>query len=259
MKYDKDLKIVGDLAASYEVKRGGLEIIFHLRRNVRWHDGEPFTADDVLFTYQKLRDPKVQTPYADQFADVQSVTAPDPYTVRVLYKQPFAPGLMSWGMGIVARHVYKDGDFNTHPANRRPIGTGPYRFKEWKTDQYIRLEANPDSFEGRPYFDRYIYRIIPDQAVQFMEMRNQSIDNINLTPDQFKAYDAIFQNHERYRYPAFKYVYMGFNLRLPLFKDVRVRRAMALGIDRASIVKGILLGLGTTHFRAIRDQFLGVR
>jgi len=244
VKYDKDLNVVGDLAQRYEVLRGGLEIVFHLRKNVRWHDGQPFTADDVLFTYEKLRDPKVLTPYADSFADVEQVTAPDPYTVRVTYKHSFAPGLMSWSMGIIARHIYKNGDFNTHPANRHPVGTGPFRFKEWKTDQYLVLEANRDYFDGRPNLDRYVYRIIPDQSVQFMEMRNQTIDNIGLTPDQFKAYDAIFQNHQRYQYPAFKYIFMGFNLRNPLFKDARVRRAIALAIDRESIVKGILLGLG---------------
>jgi peptide/nickel transport system substrate-binding protein len=244
VKYDKDLNIVGDLAESYEVRRGGLELIFHLRHNVRWHDGQPFTAEDVLFTYQKLIDPKVLTPYGDSFADVQTVTSSDPYTVRVVYKEPFSPGLISWAMGIVPKHVYAIGDFNTHPANRKPIGTGPYRFKEWKSDQYVLLEANADSFEGKPTLSRYVYRIIPDQAVQFMEMRNQSIDNISLTPDQFKAYDAMFQNHQRYRYPAFKYVFMGFNLLNPLFKDLRVRKALALGIDRETIVKGILLGLG---------------
>lgn len=244
VKYDKDINLVGDLAESWDVARGGLVITFHLRQGVRWHDGAPFTAQDVLFTYQKLRDPKVHTPYGSDFEDVESVTAPDPYTVRVAYRKPFAPSLASWGMGMVPKHVFEKGDFNTHPANRAPIGTGPYRFKEWKTDQYILLEANPDSFEGRPFIQRYVYRVIPDQSVQFLEMRNQSIDAMALTPDQFKAYDAIFERHQRFRYPAFKYVYMGFNLRHPLFQDARVRRALAHAIDSGQIVKGIVLGLG---------------
>ncbi len=244
VKVDKDLRVVGELAKSFEVRRGGLEIVFHLHQGVQWHDGLPFTADDVLFTYQKLRDPTVHTPYSDNFMDVAGVTAPDPYTVRVTYKEPYAPGLLSWSMGIIPKHVYVHGDFNTHPANRKPIGTGPYRFKEWKTDQYILLEANPNYFEGRPFLSRYIYRIIPDQAVQFLELRNQTIDTMNLTPDQFKAYDAIFENHARYQFPAFKYVFMGFNLKNPLFDDVRIRRALAMAINRDQIVQGITLGLG---------------
>jgi peptide/nickel transport system substrate-binding protein len=244
VKYDKNIQLVGDLAESWNVSQGGLVITFHLRRGVRWHDGLPFTADDVLFTYEKLRDPKVHTPFASDFDDVASVTAPDPYTVRVVYRKQFAPGLASWGMGILPRHVYETGDLNTHPANRAPIGTGPYRFKEWKTDQYLLLEAYPDYFEGKPYIQRYVYRIIPDSSVQFLEMRNQSIDAITLTPDQYKAYDAIFEHHERYRYPSFKYTYLGFNLKNPLFKDLRVRQAMAYAIDRQTLVQGIVLGLG---------------
>lgn len=244
VKYDKDLRIVGDLAERYEVRRGGLELIFHLRRHVRWHDGQPFTADDVLFTFEKLRDPATLTAYGDNFVDVDRVEALDAHTVRVIYKRAFSPGLISWGMGMVPKHLFAGQDFNAHPANRRPIGTGPFRFKEWKSDQVIVLEANPDYFEGRPPLDRYVYRIIPDQAVQFLELRNQSIDAMTLTPDQFKAYDAIFEHHRRFRYPAFKYVYLGFNLRRPLFQDLRVRRAIALATDRETLVKGILLGLG---------------
>src|SRR6185295_14633361 len=87
--------------------QGGLVITFHLRRGVRWHDGKPFTADDVLFTYQKLRDPKVHTPYASDFEDVASVMALDARTVRVTYKKRFAPGLASWGMGIIPKHIYE--------------------------------------------------------------------------------------------------------------------------------------------------------
>jgi peptide/nickel transport system substrate-binding protein len=244
VKYDKNIQMVGDLARSWDVSLGGLVITFHLRKNVRWHDGRPFTSDDVLFTYQKLRDPKVHTPYSSDFDDVESVQTPDPWTVRVTYRKVFAPGLASWGMGIIPRHVFAKGDFNAHPANRVPIGTGPYRFKEWKTDQYILLEANPDYFEGRPYIQCYVYRIIPDSSVEFLEMRNQTIDSITLTPDQYKAYDAIFEHHQRFRYPSFKYTYFGFNLKNDLFKDLRVRQALAYAIDRQSMVQGIVLGLG---------------
>lgn len=244
VKYDKDIKLVGDLAKSWDLAQGGLEITFHLRENVRWHDGKPFTADDVLFTYQKLTDPKVRTPFSSDFEDVRSVEVLNPLTVRVRYKKVFAPSLASWGIGMLPKHVFAEGDLNTHPANRKPIGTGPYRFKEWKTDQYIVLEANPDYFEGRPFLDRYIYRIIPDASVQFLEMRNQSIDSLSLTPDQFKAYDSIFEHHARYRFPSFKYIYFGFNLKHELFKDRRVREALAYALDRQTMVDGIVLGLG---------------
>src|SRR6185295_19285274 len=81
-------------------------------------------------------------------------------------------------------------------------------------------------------------------AVEFLEMRNETLDMLGLTPDQFKAYDAIFEHHQRYRFPAFVYTYMGFNLKDPLFKDPRVRQALAYAIDRKTLVQGLLLGLG---------------
>src|SRR5258708_3499470 len=244
VKYDKNINLVGDLAESWTVSPDGLVITFHLRKNVRWHDGNSFTAEDVIFTYQKLRDPKVHTPYGSDFEVVKSVTAPDPWTVRVVYDKPFAPGLASWGMGIIPKHIFQNGDFNTHPANRRPIGTGPFRFKEWKTAENIVLESNPDYFDGPPPIARYIYRIIPDQSVEFLEMRNQTIDQLGLTPDHFKPYDAIFNHHQRYRYTSFVYSYFGFNLNNPLFQDPRVRQAFVYAIDRQTLVKGLLLGLG---------------
>ena len=150
LKYDKDLHLIGSLAQSWEVKDGGLRIVFHLRKGVRWHDGEPFTSRDVRFTYQKLADPGVRTPFGADFSLIKKLETPDPYTVEVIYKEPFAPALESWTMGIIPEHIFKNGDINNNPANRHPIGTGPYKFVEWKTDEKIVLAANPDYFEGRP-------------------------------------------------------------------------------------------------------------
>ena len=244
VKYDRDLKLVGDLAASWTVRRGGLEIVFKLRPNVRWHDGAPFTAADVVFTHERLADPKVLTPFGADFALVRSVEAVDPLTVRVTYKEPFAPALESWGIGIVPRHVFAGRDFNAHPANRKPIGTGPFRFVELKTDEKAVLRANPDYFEGRPHLDRVIVRVIPDSSVQFLELRNQSIDTMGLRPDQYNAYDAYFQNHQKFRYPSFSYTFLGFNLKGLLFRDKRVRRALAMALDKREIIDGVLLGYG---------------
>jgi peptide/nickel transport system substrate-binding protein len=244
VKYNRDLKLVGDLAESWEVRQGGLEIIFKLRKNVRWHDGVPFTAQDVVFTYERLIDPNVLTPYGSDFNLVKSVLAVDPHTVRVEYKEPFAPALESWGMGIIPKHVFQDGVFNTHPANRAPVGTGPYRFVELKTDEKAVLVANPDYFEGRPFIDRVVIRVIPDSSVQFLELRNQSIDFMGLRPDQYMAYDSFFQNHKKFRYPSFSYTFFGFNLKRDLFKDIRVRRALGMALDKREIIDGVLLGFG---------------
>jgi len=247
VKYDKNLKLVGDLAESWNISDDGLAITFQLRKNVNWHDGEPFTSEDVKFTYEKLVDPNTRTPYASDYLMVDRLEIVDSYTVRIIYKEPFSPGLESWGMGIIPQHIFEKGDFNSHPANRHPIGTGPYEFVEWKTDERIVLKANKDYFEGRPYIDRIIYRIVPDQAVQFLELRKGTIDTMGLTPDQFQkeaVSEDFLENINKFRYPSFGYTYLGYNLKNPLFKDERVRRAITYAVNRQEIIDGVLLGLG---------------
>jgi len=244
VKYDRDLHLIGDLAESWQVTQEGRLITFQLRRNVLWHDGEPFTSQDVLFTYKKLRDPDVKTPYGADFELVQEVTAPDDHTVRIFYREPFAPALESWSMGIIPHHIFQTGDFNSHPANRHPIGTGPYKFLEWRTDEQIVLEPNLNYFEGRPYLQRYLYRIIPDQSVQFLHLRQASVDAMGLTPDQYYAYPEFFTHYNKFRYPAFAYTYLGLNLKNPLFKNQKVRKAIAHAINKKMIIQGVLRNLG---------------
>lgn len=244
VKYDKNIKLTGDLAEGWSVSKDGLKITFNLRKGVRWHDGKPFTAEDVKFTYQKLVDPAVKTPYGSDFLLVKEVNILDPHTIEIKYKQPFAPALESWGMGMIPKHIFSNGDFNSNPANRNPVGTGPFKFRQWKTDEKIVLDANPDYFEGKPYIARYIYRIIPDQAVQFLELRNESIDEMGLTPDQWKAYPEFFKHYNKFRYPSFTYSYLGFNLLNPVFAEKKFRKAIAYAINKDDIINGVLLGMG---------------
>lgn len=244
VKYDRNLKLTGDLAQSWTVSPDGRTILFKLRPNVRWHDGAPFTADDVKFTYDKLIDPAVKTPFGADFQLVKDVRVIDPLTLQVTYKEVFAPALESWGIGIIPKHIYEQGDFNSHPANRAPIGTGPFKFKEWKTDEKIVLDANPDYFEGAPFLRRYIYRIIPDQSVQFLELRNQSIDEMGLTPDQWGAYPEFFKHYNKFRYPSFSYTYLAFNLTMQPFSDLRFRQAVAHAVNKSEIIQGVMRGMG---------------
>ncbi len=245
VKYDRNLAVVGDLAKQWDVSTDGLTITFHLRNNILWHDGMPFTADDVVYTFDQLRNPSVKTPYGSDYELVKNVTAIDSATVRIVYRRPFAPALESWMIGILPKHIFSNaGDFNTHPANRRPVGTGPFMFSEWKTDEKIILIANPRYFDGEPPVSRYVFRIIPDQSVQFLELRNESIDEDSLTPDQWRAYPEFFTQYNKFNYPSFSYTYLGFNLTVPLFADKRMRQAIACAINKQEIIDGVLLGNG---------------
>ena len=247
VKYDKDMKIIGDLAESWDISAGGLVITFHLRRGVKWHDGQPFTAADVLFTYQITVDPKTPTAYAGDFLKVKKAEVLDAYTFRVTYDKPFAPALISWGNAVLPRHLLFGKDITKSPLSRHPIGTGPYKLKEWIAGQKIVLISNTDYFEGRPYIDGYITRIIPDTATMFLELRAQGISLMDLTPLQYtrQTENNLFkENFNKYSYLGFKYVYLGYNLKNPLFTDKRVRQAISYAINKEEIISGVLLGLG---------------
>ena len=247
VKYDKNLKLVGDLARSWDISPDGLTITFHLRKGVTWQDGKPFTSADVLFTYKVTIDPKTPTPYAGDFLTVKSVTCPDPYTVVVQYPKPFAPALGSWGAAMLPRHLLAHTPITKSPLARHPIGTGPYIFEKWVPGEKIVLRANPHYFEGRPYIDRYIYRIIPDMATMFMELKNGSLDEMGLTPLQYRRQTNtpfFRKNYRKYKFLSFSYTYLGYNLKEPLFKDRRVRQAISYAINKKEIVQGVLLGLG---------------
>lgn len=247
VKYDKDLQLVGDLAESWDISKDGLVITFHLKKGIKWHDGQPFTAEDVLYTYQVTVNPKTPTAYAGDFLKVKKAEVLDPYTFRVIYDKPFAPALTSWGSPILPKHLLAGKNITTSSLAQHPIGTGPYRFKEWVAGQKIVLVSNPDYFEGRPYIDGYIMRIIPDMATMFLELRANGIDRMGLTPLQYKRQtenNLFRKNFNKYRFLSFSYTYLGYNLKKPMFTDKRVRQAISYAINKNEIIDGILLGLG---------------
>ena len=249
IKYDKNLMLTGDLAESWEASDDCKEVVFHLRKGVKWHDGVEFTSEDVIFTYETYTDPNLPTPYGGTFGPVNSVTAIDDYTVRVIYDKPYAPALESWGSGMMPKHYLGGKKLDDEQYTRRDIiGTGPYKLSKWVTGQLIRLDANPDYFEGKPGIDTYIMRVVPDSATQFLELKTGGIDMMTLEPPQYKLKSdtEFFKRYfQKFRYPAFGYTYMGYNLKHPKFSDVRVRRAMGHAIDKDKIIRGVLFGYGT--------------
>ena len=248
VKYDPDLKLTGDLAKSWKITNNGLTITFHLRKGVKWQDGVEFTSADVLFGFNLLRDPDTPTAYAEDFCQVKSASAPDPYTFQVTYKKPFAPALSSWGnLPILPKHLLEGKDIKKCSLTRNPVGLGPFKFQEWIPGEKLSLVANPEYFEGRPYLDSFIYRFIPDPATLFLELQTGSIDFMNLTTLQYSRQtetEFFKANFKKYKYPVFSYTYFAFNLLCPLFRDRQVRQALAHAIDKEEIIKGVLLGLG---------------
>jgi len=247
VRYDKNLKLEGDLAERWDISRDGLTITFHLRRGVKWHDGGEFTSRDVLYTYRVTIDPKTPTAYADSFRQVLKAEALDDYTFRVTYAKPFAPALESWGMPVLPAHLLEGKDITRSPLSRKPVGTGPYIFRQWVAGQRVVLESNPNYYEGRPYIGRYIYKIIPDSSTMYMELKAGGIDQMVISPIQYQRQTGTAEfasKFNKYRYPAAAYTYLAYNLRNPLFADKRVRQALTSAINKEEIIHGVLLGMG---------------
>lgn len=218
-------------------------ITFHLRKGVLWHDGAPFTAEDVKFTYEKIMDEKTNTTRRSDYELVQNLEIPDPYTVRIRYKQPFSPSLETWAMGVIPKHILENEDVNTASFNRQPIGTGPFKFKEWLSDQKITVVANKGYFRGPPNLDQITMRIIPESSLREMEFMVESIDYYGVEAHQYRRF-SLDEDFKVYMTPAYGYTYIGWNMKVPLFADKRVRRALTYAINRQEIVDYLLYGLG---------------
>lgn len=247
VKYDENLNIVGDLAESFKIYDNGKKIVFKLKKGVFWHDGKELTAEDCEFTYNLITNPETPTPYSGDFMLVKRAYAKDRYTFVVEYKEPFAPALASWGVSIVPKHLLDGKDVTKSPLQRSPVGTGPFIFKTWSQGEKIELKANDKYFDGRPFLNGVVFRVIPDMATMFLELKSEHIDFSALTPMQYERQadsSDFVSKFNKYKYLAFAYTYFGFNLKRELFKDIRIRRAIAYAINKKEIIKGVLLGLG---------------
>jgi peptide/nickel transport system substrate-binding protein len=237
------------LASSWDVSEDGLEITFHLREDVRWQDGEPFTARDIEYGFKTITDPTTLTAYAEDYRQVSLFEVIDDFTFKVTYDKPFAPALASWNnLVVLPRHLLEGRDINSATDfARHPVGLGRYTLESWTAGTTISLRANHDYYRGRAYVERVVYRIIPDQQTQFLELKTGGLDMMGLTPLQYSrqtSSDAFKNNFARYKYLANSYTYLGYNLRNDLFKDQRVRRALTHAINKQEIVDAVLLGLG---------------
>lgn len=237
------------LAESWEISPDKLKYTFRLRKGIKWHDGVPFTAKDVVFSFRKINDPKVDAPHLrNYYQDVKSVKAPDDYTVVFTYARPYFLALeFCGGMPIVPKHIFEKGDFNTNPAGRSPVGTGPYKFKRWETGNSIVLVRNNDYWGEKPKIDSIVFRIITDSTVALEVLKQGDLDLMGLTPIQWKkqtSSDTFSSKFKRYSYFRPNYSYIGWNMERPFFADRRVRQAMTHLVNRRLFLDKIMFGLG---------------
>lgn len=255
VKYDEDLNPVPWLAESWDTVRvapDSLELTFHLRRDIRWHDGEPTDAEDVAFTFDRAIEPATAFPNASAFAlYAREGTVVDPYTYKIRLK-PHSDFLDIWYQTpVMPEHILGDvppSELLTHPfGTQEPVGNGPFRFVRRIQGQEWVFEANPDFPEelgGRPYIDRFVYRYIPEQTTLLSSLLTGEID-VYMGPNPQQA-DQIASTPgvELKESPFRQWVYIAWNTRLPMFDDARERRALSMAIDRDEIVDALVYGYG---------------
>lgn len=242
---DEKGQIVPDLADTWDISSDGLSYTFHLRKDVRWHDGQPFTSDDVVFTLDVLRAPDFQgQPELAKLWRTVKVERTDPYTVRFTLAEPFAPFLSYTTIGLLPAHVLKDVParlLSEHAFNLHPVGTGPFRVSE-VTSEYAMLLANTDYYKGRPYLDKIKFVFYPDYASVISAYQRGEVHGISHVPPEYVPRVLSQEHLTLYSAPLAGYGLVFLNLERPVFQEKEVRQALLWATDRQKIIDQELEG-----------------
>lgn len=245
-------EIVPELAERWEISEDGKYYTFYLRQDVMWHpkEGEepaPFTADDVVFTYNIMMHPKTITSMKVRYEFIESVTKMDDYTVQFTLKRPILNALAKFSFKVIPQHGPANPEFLSRedPFVQKPIGTGPYLLKNITADREVILVANEDYFKGRPHINKFAARPFADQNIMSQALLFNAIDMIVLV--NHRDIPQI-QGDKRYvlqPYNALSYSFFGYNIRNPLLADKRVRKAFTYAVNRQEMLDSFFQGQGT--------------
>jgi|HigsolmetaAR201D_1030396.scaffolds.fasta_scaffold07829_1 peptide/nickel transport system substrate-binding protein len=276
---DENAQPSPDLAESWEVSDDNLTYTFHLRKGVKFHDGQEFTAKDVKFTWETICHPENQPArqlagffsrlkgagdyIAGKAPEIAGVTVVDDYTIRAELEQIYAPFLsISAGQFIIPQHVWKDvpaSELGSHPAARIPIGTGPFVVDSWTANDSIVAHAFEDYFEGRPYIDQIVVRDSQaDTSAAYNLLKSGELNVMGLygsVPVDSQADAEADPNLELRRIQGFANQYVEFNLEHPFLSDVRVRKALSYATNRRALVDGLWQGRATLLNSPIHPVF----
>ena len=257
---DDKNRIVPELATEFPtlanggISPDGLTITYHLRKGVLWHDGAPFGADDVKFTWQAVMNPNNDVGNRQGYDLVTAIDTPNQLTAIVHLKHSFAPFVNTFlTMGSSAYPVYpkhllaKFPDLNRVPYNSKPIGTGPFIVQEWHRGQTLRMIANPHYWRGAPKLKQIDYRAIPDENTLTTSMRTHEIDMWYNASSANYATASKIPDTLALLTPFTQFSMLAFNNARPALADVAVRRALALATDRKRLIETVTYGVNTLN------------
>jgi len=244
LERDPKANLRGVLAENWKISDDQKTITINLKKDLKWSDGHPLTAEDVQFTFDQFIDPKNKYPYLTNWAQVASLKATTPTQVTVTLKEVFAPILDNFGtsLRVLPKHVWEKLNWSENPEMQKPtVGSGPFLLEEWKRDDHATFRANPGYVKGKPHLDRVIWRVYPNSSALFAAVKNREVDLAGISPDNYPdAKTATNVKLDVYMTVGGSTTYVGFNTLKPELSDVRVRRAMTYAIDRSIIIKKVL-------------------
>ena len=237
-------EVVAGLAESWEYDENACTYTFHLRDGVKWHDGEPFTAEDVKFTIEAIMDPENGSENAPNFEDVEEITVPDDKTVVFRLSAPNVAFLDYMTMAILPQHLLQNENMQESDFFRHPVGTGPYKLESWDAGQSIVLVKNEDYYLGAPKIDRIIFKIVPDDNAQAVQLQSGELDLALLDPKNAQSF-AGADGYTLYDMTTADYRGILFNFANDYWTANRdIIPAICYAIDRQAIVDSVLLGEG---------------
>lgn len=255
IQFDEKFQPRPYLAESWTMD-GDTGVTLKLRRDVKWHDGQQVTAEDVKFTFDLAKNPKATSGLVGSvyLTQVKSATVVDPYTIRFAFTNPHGQALEDFWWSPLPKHILGNvapEQLTQHPFNQKPVGSGPFKFGEFRPTQSLVLEANPTfpaALGGRPKLDRVVFRMIPEATTLVTELLNGTADVIGWTllPDQAAQVKSQQGNGFRLsNFPSREFYYVGWNNEREPFKDANVRRALGMAINKPQMIQGLLRGFGS--------------
>jgi peptide/nickel transport system substrate-binding protein len=251
-KHDENNKVIPDLAESWSYDESNYTYTFKLKHNVKWHDGKEFTAEDVKFTIDTIKEPKNNSEISSNYQDVKNVEVVDKYTVNITLLNHNVAILDYLSTGIIPKHLLEGKDIQNDEFNKKPIGTGIYKFSDWKDGQYIKLNSNNEYYGNVPKIDEVVFKIIPDDKAKAMQLKSGEIDIAQIDPKDI----SMFENDKQFTTYQFKtadYRGLMYNFNKPLFKENKeVIKALSYSVNRKAIIDGVLMGMGESAYSPLQ-------
>ena len=246
--HDADNNVVPGLAESWDIDDASNTYTFHLREGVKWHDGEPFTAEDAKFTIEAIMNPDNESEIASNYEEVESITVEDEKTVVFKLSEKNVAFLEYMTIGLLPKHLLEGKDMQNDEFFKKPIGTGPYKLTEWVEGQSISLTANADYYRGAPKIQNIIFKIVDDDNAKALQLQSGEINFAKITPKDTKTL-ASKDGFNVYNMKTSDYRGIMYNFNNPFWQEnADIIPAISYGVDRQAMVDAVLLGDGIVAY-----------